>query len=155
MNQAVRNSIREVLAERETWHAESVLLDVHELNDDGMLDPLQQVNFAACIGPDLNDPQSKAKHNRLRSDHGQRGHRYYLGEVFSSNNPVFRMDVLFPYIQRIFREQGHCQVVSHGWKVSEMAVVFICERGKIYQQKCQKNLQSITTSKVSKRDQTK
>jgi hypothetical protein len=121
-----------------------------------VLDPLRQVNFAACIGPALNDRQSQAHHNSLRSDYGQRGRRYYLGEVCSSNNAVFRKDVLFPYIQRIFREQGHCRVVSDGWRVAEMAVVFICERGLTYQQRCQKNLQSSTTaSTVNKRGQTK
>lgn len=132
MNQTVRDSIREVLAERETWHAESVLLDVHQLNDDGALNPLRQVNLAACIGPDLNVPQSQAKHNSLRSDFGQRGCRYYLDEAYSSNEPVFRKNVLFPYIERKFREQGQCRVVSDGWRVGEISVVFICERGLTY-----------------------
>jgi hypothetical protein len=63
---------------------------------------------------------------------------------------VFCKHVLFPYIQRIFREQRHCPVVSDGWRVAEMVVVFICERGLTYQQRCQKILQSTTASTVNK-----
>ena len=72
-------------------------MKVNELDEeDGTLKPLREVNFAAYIGPESNDPLDCARYQRRKPE--QRGRTFYLEENLCLNDDDFRKKDLYPYI---------------------------------------------------------